>query len=88
MAKIKAVAPIVMILSLIGIMLVEIATNRPVRFAADPLAGRVCPALFVAKPSEYWLYYTTPGACALSWSFVAALLIAAMFLAIDRYWRS
>lgn len=64
-------------------MLIDFVTDRPKSFVPIPAAGRVCPAFYWARPSGEWFYYTTPGACTLSWSFAAVLLIACLMLATD-----
>lgn len=72
------------IASVAGIMLVEVFVNRPATFEPDEMAGRVCPALYLARPSSHWLYYTTPTYCAVSWSFAGMLFLACLFLLVDR----
>jgi hypothetical protein len=67
-----------------GIMLLEVITNRPAAFEPDPISGRVCPALFLARTSSHWLYYTTPTYCAVSWAFAGVLLLACLLLLLDR----
>jgi hypothetical protein len=70
--------------ALVGMMLVEVITNRPKSFVAIPSVGRVCQAFYLNKYSAHWFYYTTSGACTLSWGFAAVLLIACLMLAADR----
>jgi hypothetical protein len=81
---ISRMAGITAIVSLAGIMLVEVFTNRPAMFDPDQITGRVCPALYLARPSSYWLYYTTPTYCAVSWGFAGILFLAGLFLLIGR----
>src|SRR5690242_16665356 len=80
----SVVAGCVAIAALVGIMLVEVITNRPKSFVAIPSVGRVCQALYLNKYSGHWFYYTTPGACHLSWGFAFVLLIACLMLAADH----
>jgi len=65
-------------------MLVEVISDRPQSFVAIPSEGRVCQALYLVRASSHWFYYTTSGACTLSWSFAVVLLIACLMLAADR----
>jgi len=62
-------------------MLVEVIADRPKSFVAIPSGGRVCQALYLVLASAHWFYYTTSGACTLSWSFATVLLIAYPLLA-------
>jgi hypothetical protein len=70
--------------AVVGMMLVDFFTDRPRSFVPIPAADRVCPAFYWARPSGHLLYYTTPGACTVSWVFAAALLIACLIMAADR----
>lgn len=66
------IAGIVLLAAIIGVMGVEIISNRPVRTAPDEATGRVCPAFhFFTRPlSAPLIYYTTATPCTISWSFV------------------
>lgn len=80
MQLIRSAAGLVGIISVVGIMLVEIVSNRPLLWVADETTGRVCPALYLARTSEHWLYYTTVANCTVSWAFAAVLGIACLIL--------
>ncbi len=82
MSLIRTVTGVVALVSIIGIMLVEVVSNRPLLWVADEASSRVCPALYLAKPSEHWLYYTTLANCTVSWIFAAVLGMACLILLI------
>ncbi len=81
----KTIAGALMLAGYVGILLVDFFANRPELFVPDMASGRVCPALFLYKLSPHWFYYTTYGACTVSWSSAFLLSAAAAYLAVRKY---
>jgi hypothetical protein len=74
----------VVLAAVIGMVGVEFFTNRPTSYVPIASAGRVCAAFNWYRYSGHLFYYTTPGACDLSWGLALVLAIAAMIAASNR----
>jgi hypothetical protein len=74
------IAGCVLLAAIIGVMLVEIVSNRPMRFIPDQSTGRACPALYLVRLSGHLFYYTTSAPCTASWSFALMGFAAALYL--------
>lgn len=87
MATVKSLASIIALISFAGIALVDVFSNHPPLFVADPSVGRVCPAIYLNRFSSHFFYYTDRFDCAVSWGFAATLFAAAIVLAIVKFKR-
>jgi hypothetical protein len=77
-------AQFVALAAVTGMFGVEFFTNRPTSYVPIPAAGRICAAFDWNRYSGQWFYYTTPGACHLSWVLAVVLAIAAMIIVANR----
>lgn len=85
MGRKTTAAGAILLAAIMGVMAVELISNRPVRLVPEPSTGRVCPAFhFFTRPPGPLLYYTTDTPCTVSWSFVLVGLAAAMYLLASR----